>query len=352
MKKTAFLGFTALWFGLSMLSAQVTIGEDQLPQNFSILELVSDNTKGLRLPQMTSHVRDSLTVEFTTATNLTAAQKLLAMGLQIFNTTDKSVETWNGRKWISIGAEPQYAKCTVKSTLRPEGLSFMCYNLGAVNKTIAEQQAYNSINAMDATVYGDLYQWGRMADGHQIRSNPAVAGPYSGPFDANGQIPGSEITYCGHFVYTGSGDWRTPQDDHLWGKPKTAGDPCPAGWRVPTADEWNSIFMGGPGSLGIYTSWNFTTSGNCFRYRNGNTPGLEISSDNGATVALFLPTAGWREKTNGVPIVFSAFYLSSTAISGTVDIYHLSFDSNNIYFGGSGVSGRSTGYSVRCIEEY
>lgn len=32
-------------------------------------------------------------------------------------------------------------------------------------------------------------------------------------------------------------DWMSVQDDKLWGKEKTDYDPCPAGYRVPTADE-------------------------------------------------------------------------------------------------------------------
>jgi uncharacterized protein (TIGR02145 family) len=95
MKKTIFLGFLAIWCGLSSLSAQVTIGADNAPQSFSVLELISGNDKGLRLPQLTTAQRDAIT---------TAAFKAepLALGLLIQNTTTKCIEYWNLTKWVSL----------------------------------------------------------------------------------------------------------------------------------------------------------------------------------------------------------------------------------------------------------
>ncbi|MDR2683844.1 MAG: hypothetical protein LBB53_00490, partial [Prevotellaceae bacterium] len=81
--------YTVLIFG------QVTIGADKEPENFAVLELVSNQRGGLRLPQMTTHKRDSITNSTGFKTNT------LARGLQIFNTTSLCVETWNGIKWIS-----------------------------------------------------------------------------------------------------------------------------------------------------------------------------------------------------------------------------------------------------------
>ncbi|MDR2684458.1 MAG: hypothetical protein LBB53_03635 [Prevotellaceae bacterium] len=87
--------YTALIFG------QVTIGADKEPEDFAILELVSSQRGGLRLPQMTTHKRDSITNSTGFKTNT------LARGLQIFNTTSLCVETWNGTQWIPTcnGAE-------------------------------------------------------------------------------------------------------------------------------------------------------------------------------------------------------------------------------------------------------
>jgi formylglycine-generating enzyme required for sulfatase activity len=101
-KKTFLLGFIALWCGLSSLSAQVTIGADNAPQPFSVLELISGNDKGLRLPQLTQRQRNDLQATF----GAEATGK--AMGLQIFNINSKCVETWNGAAWLQscIGEPP------------------------------------------------------------------------------------------------------------------------------------------------------------------------------------------------------------------------------------------------------
>jgi formylglycine-generating enzyme required for sulfatase activity len=73
------------------LRAQVTVGSLDDPQNFSILELISGGNRGMRLPQLTTAQRDALV--FT-------GHEAEAQGLQIFNTTTKCVETWNGSVWI------------------------------------------------------------------------------------------------------------------------------------------------------------------------------------------------------------------------------------------------------------
>ena len=76
------------------LHAQITIGAGNAPQNFSVLELISNGERGMRLPQLTTDERDALALTF-------GAEKTgKAMGLQIFNTDTYCVETWNGTTWI------------------------------------------------------------------------------------------------------------------------------------------------------------------------------------------------------------------------------------------------------------
>jgi formylglycine-generating enzyme required for sulfatase activity len=91
MKRTFFLIFSAFCLlNVSRATAQATIGSLNDPQSFSVLELVGGGTRGFRLPQMTTEQRDAL--------NLTGNDA--ARGLQIFNTSTRCVETWNGTKWI------------------------------------------------------------------------------------------------------------------------------------------------------------------------------------------------------------------------------------------------------------
>jgi formylglycine-generating enzyme required for sulfatase activity len=101
MKKFVFtMGFTALMSGAA-LNAQVTIGQDKSPEPFSVLELISNSTRGLRLPQLTQKERNALSLTFT-------GLEAEALGLQIFNINSKCVETWNGVEWIQscIGEPP------------------------------------------------------------------------------------------------------------------------------------------------------------------------------------------------------------------------------------------------------
>jgi hypothetical protein len=96
MRKNIFLGAVAILLTATVttLHSQVTIGADNVPQSFSVLELISNNTMGLRLPQLTMQQRDALQATF--GAEITGK----AMGLQIFNTKTKCVETWNGMEWI------------------------------------------------------------------------------------------------------------------------------------------------------------------------------------------------------------------------------------------------------------
>ena len=100
MKKNNLCIFTIatvvlLFINSALLNAQVTIGSFKEPETFSLLELISGEDKGLRLPQMTTEQRDAMA---------DVAFKLspLSQGLQIFNMDTKFAETWNGSKWIAM----------------------------------------------------------------------------------------------------------------------------------------------------------------------------------------------------------------------------------------------------------
>jgi hypothetical protein len=109
-----------LMIGGQMAMAQVIIGALDAPQDFSILELISNDTQGLRLPQLTQAERDLLDGTEPNTTGASAAMLAArtafaaertgrAEGLTIFNTTTKCVETWNGTVWLltcECGSQP------------------------------------------------------------------------------------------------------------------------------------------------------------------------------------------------------------------------------------------------------
>lgn len=99
------------------------------------------------------------------------------------------------------------------------GRIWMDRNLGA-------SAAGTAITDLDAQ--GDLYQWGRGADGHQCRNSPII-----------GTLSGTDQPGHGSFIFTNGGnyDWRNPQSIHLWQGLDGTNNPCPTGYRVPTSTE-------------------------------------------------------------------------------------------------------------------
>ncbi len=86
--------------------------------------------------------------------------------------------------------------------------------------------------------YGALYQWGRPADGHESRTSGTTTTL------ATGDTPGHD-----KFILASSSpyDWRSTQNDALWNAGtktapiKSANDPCPTAWRIPTNAEMESL---------------------------------------------------------------------------------------------------------------
>jgi len=81
---------------------------------------------------------------------------------------------------------------------------------------------------LDTNSYGDLFQWGRINDGHQIRTSVTTSTL------SNSDVPG-------HNKYIASGnspfDWRSPSNSSLWQSAAFTNNPCPSGWRLPSATE-------------------------------------------------------------------------------------------------------------------
>jgi len=90
-----------------LVRGQVTIGDGTPPQNYSILEVVSNGNGGLRLPHLTNEQRNALrdgegsgAVDF--KKDPTRATPFLYEGLTIYNTTTRCIEYYNAHRWISM----------------------------------------------------------------------------------------------------------------------------------------------------------------------------------------------------------------------------------------------------------
>jgi len=241
--------------------------------------------------------------------------------------------------------------CPVKTT-NGNWLTFMCYNLGA-SASVQNLTPTDQANAAAADNYGDLYQWGRIGDNHQIRTSGTVAGPMSGAnLDATtGQVIGAN---AGKFITndTTPYDWRNPQRDTLWyNSGKTVNDPCPSGWRVPTATELQSIVNGNTTQVTSIPAAGTSglISGNKWVWSNTTTPGWLITPTGSTTPTLFLPAAGYRYgNTGAINYEGTSGYYWSSSVNST-NAYLLNFASTNL---GPGYTfNRASGLSVRCVSE-
>jgi len=87
-----------------------------------------------------------------------------------------------------------------------------------------------AISSADALAYGDLFQWGRADDGHQIRTSGVISGPVVNTLPGNSFV--SNTTGTQHW-YNGT----NPSPDSFWQGLSGINNPCPNGFRLPTGQE-------------------------------------------------------------------------------------------------------------------
>ena len=254
------------------------------------------------------------------------------LGNYIETETDPSVpigtqigemQYWNGTAWVTvaatenegatlqmIGGIPTWVGGTPPTpnvTNPTTGEIWMDRNLGA------SQVATSST---DANAYGDLYQWGRAADGHESRTSATTS------TNATSAVPNDGNAWDGFFITEGSSpyDWLTPQDDNLWQGVSGTNNPCPSGYRLPTEAEWEAE----------RTSWSSNNAAGAF------------------ASPLKLPVAGYRSNSNGSLYVVGSYgYYWSSTVDGTFSRFLIfissgaDMDSNR----------RALGYSVRCLKD-
>ena len=118
--------------------SQVTVGANKPPEEFSIIEVVSDGKGGFRLPQINKKQRDELgkkILSMPEVTNEEKDKKSRAKGLTIFNTTSELIEYWNGFNWYTVdntpSIEPEITGGLIKNSQKL--LSNSYYPSGTIN---------------------------------------------------------------------------------------------------------------------------------------------------------------------------------------------------------------------------
>ncbi len=201
--------------------------------------------------------------------------------------------------YVHVGAPTEIVDVTNPIT----GRTWMDRNLGA-------SRAAQSVD--DTEAYGSYFQWGRFADGHQFRFS-----------DTQTQLSDSDRPNHGRFILSQNtnnfSDWRSPQNSSMWGNDGSINDPCPTGYRIPTASELQQEMA----------SWNENNKHGAF-----DSP-------------LRWPSGGSRRRNDGLVTGQGSFGFAWAGSSGTEAriLRYLGNQADVITLG------RAVGAPVRCIKE-
>ena len=201
------------------------------------------------------------------------------------------------------------------------GETWLNNNLGAdyANRSHAEYNiSKQATSGNDEHAYGSTFQWGRMADGHELvdwSTTPPTAVYTDTDTLANNPDHPDFIT-----TDTDPWDWRVSPKTNLWDGVNSSNNVCPKGYRLPTASELNAERL----------SWSSNDSVGAF------------------TSPLALSNAGTR---NNDDAEFAYYNHGGMYWSSSVSSDQSSF----IFFNSSGsnlnADDRARGFSVRCIKD-
>lgn len=181
------------------------------------------------------------------------------------------------------------------------GATWMDRNLGATQAATSNT---------DAAAFGDLYQWGRATDGHQLVTSGTTA-----------VLSATETPGHADFIVSPNMpmDWLDTPNYNLWQGVSGINNPCPLGYRLPTTTELEA-------ERATWSSQDYIGAFNS---------------------VLKLTNPGYRQASNGtLDINQTGYYYSSNTENSNAS--YLAF---NLSVAGIYSSDRANGMCVRCIKD-
>jgi uncharacterized protein (TIGR02145 family) len=231
------------------------------------------------------------------------------------------MQYWDGAQWITVAAGsegqilvftnglPTWKSMAGVATKGPKDIFSPSTGKIWMDRNLGASQVATSSTDLDA--YGDLYQWGRAADGHQRRNS-----------DITSELSSSSTPGHSQFItpITHPYDWMEFQLDYMWQGESGINNPCPEGYRLPSIAEWEAEERGwsSQDTEGAFESPLKLTLGG---YRISSTGQINREGEDG-------------------------YYWSSDISGNQASGKQLHIQFNKI------TTFRASGYSVRCIKEF
>ena len=311
--KKIFSLITFLLIVNTALFAQAGINADgSQPDNSAMLD-VKSNSKGLLPPRLTAIQINGIVSP--------------ATGLMVYNTTIHSICWFNGASWETASnldgkgcGSVTYGGKTYNSVI----INMQCWltenlNIGTAisgsqdqtNNGTIEKYCYDN-NPANCDVYGGLYQWAEMVQYFNGATNTTVWNP-----EPTGNVQGI----------------------------------CPAGWHIPSDDEWCQMAIYLDGTAWCMEGWNGTDIGSKLK-ESGTAhwaaPNTGATNSSGFTA---LP-GGQRGYENGgsffLLTVNSLFWTTKAYFSSLSRFRGLSYGSSQAE---AGFAVKSRGFSARCCKD-
>lgn len=219
----------------------VYYGESEDAIDTKFVETAASDAEGVITVNMTGLTENTSYYIQCFATNSTGTSR--SEDIMSFHT---AIDGGNGLKYYVM--EP----IQVKIDNKVEYLEFLDRNLGAKRVATAKD---------DYEAYGWLFQWGRRADGHQVVNwTAAKTGTFNIVIAANNAAPEDRTTADNTPFYKSNKNsdwlkapamatsedyslnyyWAAKTEDPLYASGGT-NNPCPKGFRLPSAKEWAAI---------------------------------------------------------------------------------------------------------------